>query len=84
MPAGGHRRPDRAVHRLHVAGRPQPGHVVPALAAGQLRAAQADQKVSADRHVRGGAQAGPQAAPAAVGPGGGRHTLLEAAAGQRL
>lgn len=84
VPAGGHQQPDGAVHRVHVADRSQPGHVVPAVAGGQPRAPVPVQKVPAVRHLRRGTPTGTQAPPSAVGPRGGRHTVLEAAAVQCL
>lgn len=59
VPARVHRKPDRPVHSVHVAVRPQPGHVLPALAHGQLRAARPVQKVPAVRHLCRGTQVGP-------------------------
>lgn len=84
MPAGGDRQPDGPVHSVHVADRPQPGHVVPTVADGQLRATLSVQEVPADRHLRRGTQIGPQATGAVVGPRGGRYLILETTAGQRL
>lgn len=84
MPAGGHRQPDGLVHSVHVADRPQPGHVVPTVADSKLRAVLPVQEVPADRHLRRGTQVGSQAPDAIVGPRGGRHLVLEAAAGKRL
>jgi len=84
VPARGHRQPDSPVHSVHVADRPQPGHFVPAVADGQLRAALPVQEVPADRHLRRGTQVGPQATGVVVGPRGGRHLVLETTASQRL